>query len=189
MRRKGFFAFRGNVKGRLSLFIVFCFILVFFLATSIFGQEESEFRLTSPAFDNMGMIPIKYTCDGINVSPKLVWGGVPEGCVTLALVVDDPDAPRKTWVHWVIWNIGPDMGGLSENAVAEEIGASAGKNDFGNYIYKGPCPPSGTHRYRFTLYALSGYPDIEAGATKGKLAGAIKDITISTCTLTGRYRR
>ncbi len=189
MRRKGFFAFKGNVKGRLSLFIVVCFVLVIFSASSVFGEEVSDFRLTSPAFEDMGMIPAKYTCSGINVSPELVWEGVPEGCVTLALVVDDPDAPRKTWVHWVIWNIDPDMGGLAEDASAEEIGALAGKNDFGDYIYKGPCPPSGTHRYRFTLYALSGYPDIEAGATKGKLVGAIKDITIATCTLTGKYWR
>lgn len=137
----------------------------------------------------MGMIPTKYTCDGINVSPRLNWEGVPEGCVTLALVVDDPDAPRKAWVHWVIWNIDPEMGGLIENVAAEEIGALAGKIDFGNHIYKGPYPPSGSHTYRFRLYALSGYPDVEAGATKGKLVGAIKDITIATCTLTGKYRR
>ena len=187
MGRNRFFRRSGTIILGLSLFVIA--VLVVFSATSVFAEEASEFKLTSPAFDEMGMIPAKYTCSGINVSPELNWEGVPEGCVTLALVVDDPDAPRKTWVHWVIWNIDPDLGGLAEDISTEEIGATAGKNDFGNYIYRGACPPSGTHRYRFTLYALSAHPDLEAGATKGSLVRAIKDITIDTCVLTGKYWR
>jgi Raf kinase inhibitor-like YbhB/YbcL family protein len=184
-----FFKYNENNRGRPPVFIVAGLVILLLLAIPVFGQEVSELSLTSPVFDEMSMIPERYTCDGVNVSPELNWEGVPEGCVTLALVVDDPDAPGKTWVHWVMWNIDPALGGLAEGVSVEEIGAIGGKNDFGKYVYGGPCPPSGTHRYRFTLYALSAYPDLKEGSTKGRLVRAIKDITIDTFTLTGRYRR
>jgi len=151
-----------------------------------------EIKVKSEAFEEGGMIPKKYTCDGEDASPPLSWTGVPEGTKALALICDDPDAPVGTWVHWVIFNIPPDTIGLSENIPPERVlesGARQGRNDFGNIGYGGPCPPRGTHRYYFKLYALDKKVDLEPGATKDELLKAMEGHVLAEGRLMGRYKR
>ena len=151
-----------------------------------------EIKIKSEAFEEGGMIPKKYTCDGEDASPPLSWTGVPEGTEALALICDDPDAPVGTWVHWVIFNIPPDTTGLSENIPPERVlesGARQGRNDFGNIGYGGPCPPRGTHRYYFKLYALDKKVDLEPGATKDELLKAMEGHILAEGRLMGRYKR
>lgn len=149
-------------------------------------------KLTSTAFDEGGMIPAEYTCDGQNISPPLAWSGVPEGAKTLALIADDPDAPRGTWVHWVVYQIPATEKGLPENVPPRETldnGARAGTNDFKKLGYGGPCPPSGTHRYFFKLYALDATLDLSSGATKDQLLKATEGHVVAEGQLMGRYQR
>ena len=143
--------------------------------------------LTSPAFEHLGAIPARCTCEGEDLSPALAWTGVPTGTRSLALIVDDPDAPRGTWVHWVLWNMGPDTTEIPATSVPG--GALQGTNDFGKQGYGGPCPPSGTHRYFFKLYALDISPALNAGATKAQLEEAMKGHILEKAELLGLYRR
>src|SRR5260370_13904728 len=120
-------------------------------------ESKMEFKLTSTAFPERQAIPRQYTCDGFNVSPPLEWSGAPQGIKSFALICDDPDAPAGTWVHWVLYNLPGDRIGLVENVPTTESvpgGGLQGTNDFNKIGYGGPCPPSGTHRYFFKLYAL-----------------------------------
>ena len=156
------------------------------------GGDKMTLKLTSTAFEEGGMIPAQYTCDGQNVSPPLAWSGVPEGAKTLALIADDPDAPRGTWVHWVVYQIPAAERGLPENVPARETldsGARQGRNDFKNTAYGGPCPPSGTHRYFFKLYALDTDLNLPPGATKDQLLKAMDTHTLAEGQLMGRYKR
>jgi Raf kinase inhibitor-like YbhB/YbcL family protein len=124
------------------------------------AEEADTMQITSSVFDHQGMIPAKYTCEGADVSPPLAWRDLPENTKSLALIVDDPDAPdpaapRMTWVHWVLYDIPPTLDGLAEDA-ADRLppGIREGMNDFHRPRYGGPCPPTGKHRYFFKLYAL-----------------------------------
>ncbi|MDQ3744745.1 MAG: YbhB/YbcL family Raf kinase inhibitor-like protein [Acidobacteriota bacterium] len=159
------------------------------------GTKEGDkmtIKLTSTAFDEGGMIPSQYTCDGQNVSPPLAWSDLPEGTKTLALICDDPDAPRGTWVHWVVYQIPASERGLPENLPARETldgGARQGTNDFKKPGYGGPCPPSGTHRYFFKLYALDASLDLASGATKDQLLKATEGHVLAHGQLIGRYAR
>lgn len=152
----------------------------------------AAFLLTSPAFlDGMG-IPQRYTADGRDVSVPLEWSGTPEGTVSLALVCEDPDAPSGTWTHWVVWNIPADAGGLPEGidrTVLLSDGTAQGVNSWGDTGWGGPSPPSGTHRYVFTLYALDVQLEIESGSTAADLCGAARGHVLGTATLTGVYSR
>ena len=150
-------------------------------------------RLTSSAFTEGSAIPTTHTCDGEDVSPPLAWSGIPEGTGSIALVADDPDAPRGTWVHWVLYAIPPEVteipGGLSD---AKEISARAkhGNNDFKRPEYGGPCPPRGkAHRYFFKLYALDGEIELESGARKADLLRAMEGHILAEGRLMGTYRR
>jgi len=148
--------------------------------------------LKSAAFSEGGWIPEKYTCDGDNVSPPLEWSGIPAGTATLALICDDPDAPMGTWVHWVVFNIPPETDGLPENVPPERElrqGGLQGINDFRKIGYGGPCPPGGTHRYFFKLYALDCRPDLPAGITKSQLMAAMEGHILDQAVLMGRYSR
>ncbi len=147
----------------------------------------SPLSIASPAFAPNGTIPSKHTCDGRNVSPPLTIGNVPKEAKSLALIVDDPDAPRGTWVHWVVWNIPPGAGEFRENSVPP--GAIQGTNDFRNRNYGGPCPPSGTHRYFFKLYALDGVPSLPPSASKADLERAMQGHILAQAELVGLYRR
>ncbi|TAJ11324.1 YbhB/YbcL family Raf kinase inhibitor-like protein [Marinilabiliaceae bacterium JC017] len=148
-------------------------------------------KLTSPVFDEGGLIPEKYTCDGIDVSPSLKWSSMPVGTKTIAIICDDPDAPMGTWVHWVIYNLPATTDVLPEEVPAVKIlpnGAMQGKNDFGKIGYGGPCPPSGTHRYYFKIYALDDELMVEAGITKSQLEKAMQGHILSEGQLMGRYK-
>lgn len=149
-------------------------------------------KLNSSAFEHEGMIPSKYTCDGRDVSPPLEWSGIPGEAKSLALISDDPDAPVGTWVHWVYYDIGPGTHGLPE-AVAPDRkpaqGGSQGVNDFRRIGYGGPCPPSGTHRYFFRLYALDTVLNLEPGVDKKGLVKAMQGHVIARAELMGRYKR
>lgn len=146
----------------------------------------------SLSFEEGEAIPRKHTCDGEDVSPPLTWSGVPEGTKSMAVVCDDPDAPAGIWVHWVIYNLPADTGGLGENVPPRETlpdGARQGKNDFRKIGYNGPCPPGGTHRYFFKVYALDRLLDLPPGATKAELVRAMEGHVLAQGSLMGTYSR
>jgi Raf kinase inhibitor-like YbhB/YbcL family protein len=149
--------------------------------------DRAGFTLTSRAFADGQPIPTEFTCDGANVSPPLRWEDALDDTKELALIVDDPDAPSGNFVHWVMWGFGPGSGATDRGELP--AGAVEGKNGGGSAGYTGPCPPSGVHHYKFQLFALSGKPDVHAGATAQQLRDAIADITIAHVTLTGTYQR
>lgn len=153
------------------------------------ASPEATFTLTSSAFDDGGTIPADFTCDGVDVSPPLDWSDVPAETVELALVVDDPDAPGTTFVHWVVWGLDPEAPGLPEGEVPD--GASEGTTDLGEATWAGPCPPEGDdpHRYMFSLLALSEPLDLEAGATAAEAREAAADSLVAEAQLTGSYGR
>jgi len=164
--------------------------VVIFFVSIIFirgGASMSDFKLSSNAFQNNGFIPSKYTCDGSDINPQLVIENVPPGTKSLALIVDDPDAPMGTWVHWVVWNIAPDIKEIKENNTLK--GAAFGLNDFKKQSYGGPCPPSGTHRYFFKLYALDTTLNLPAGTKKPDIEKAMKGHVISQTQIIGLYKR
>jgi len=156
------------------------------------GETVMEITISSTAFKEGEMIPKKYTCDGENISPTLEWSNIPKGTKSLALIADDPDAPRGTWVHWVLFNIPSDMKGLPENVPPRSTlknGARHGMNDSRKLGYDGPCPPGGTHRYYFKLYALSVDLALESGATKEQLLKAMEGQILGEGQLMGKYKR
>ena len=144
-------------------------------------------QIVSPAFKHNEFIPEKYTCDGKDINPPLLIENIPSGTKSMALIVDDPDAPAGTWVHWVVWNISPDTKEMKESSVPE--GAQQGVNDFRKHEYGGPCPPSGTHRYFFKLYALDTMLNLGSKAKKSDLEKAMKGHILEKTELIGRYRR
>lgn len=144
-------------------------------------------KITSPIFDNNDNIPKKYTCDGMDINPPLLIENVPKDAKSLALIVDDPDAPMGTWVHWILWSINPGTKEIKENRVPE--GTKQGTTDFGKHDYGGPCPPSGTHRYFFKLYALDNVPALSPGSRKADLEKSMKGHIISQAQIIGLYRR
>ena len=148
-------------------------------------------RLTSRAFQNEGTIPDKHSKQGENISPPLSWTGVPEGTRSLALIVDDPDAPGGVFVHWLVYGIPPGTSELQEHLrPTQELvnGGRQGLNGFGGLGYGGPQPPSGTHRYFFHLYALDTDTDMPAGLSRQELDGAIEGHVIEEAQLMGRYK-
>lgn len=156
------------------------------------GGNKMDIRVTSTAFTDGGTIPQKYTCDGADVSPPLAWDNVPEGTKSFALICDDPDAPMGTWVHWVLFNLPADTHNLPEAVPPDKElsnGARQGTNDFRKIGYGGPCPPSGTHRYYFKLYALDTLLDLPAGVSKAQLLKAMEGHVLAEGQLMGRYSR
>jgi hypothetical protein len=155
-------------------------------------SSMKKMKLESLAFAADELIPSQYTCDGQDFSPPLSWDDPPATTQSLALICDDPDAPRKTWVHWVVYNLPPQTRSLPENLSPENPlpkGGLQGINDFGKIAYGGPCPPSGTHRYFFKLYALDRLIELKAGATKAQLEAAMKGHILASAQLIGRYHR
>lgn len=153
---------------------------------SVSQEKEDGMKLTSPAFENEGNIPAKYTCDGKNISPPLNIEGAPEDASSLALVVDDPDAPGSTFNHWVVWNIPAGTSKIAEDRQPDGV---KGQNDFGDLTYGGPCPPSGTHSYRFKIYALDTRLDLEEGSSKVELEKAMEGNILAKDMLVGNYSR
>lgn len=152
--------------------------------------------LRSAAFTDSGEIPSRYTCEGEDVAPPLEWDGVPEQARSLVLIVDDPDAPdpqapRMTWVHWLVYNIPPETTGLVEGTTADDLppGVGEGLNDWKNTGYGGPCPPVGRHRYFFKLYALDRMLEGMSKPTRSKLEAAMKGHVIAEAELVGTYAK
>lgn len=153
---------------------------------------KPEIKLTSTALKEGEAIPRTYTCDGVNVSPPFEWSGVPKAAKTLVIIADDPDAPGGMWVHWVLYNLPADNIGFVENLPATEklvAGGFQGKNDFEKIGYGGPCPPSGTHRYFFKIYALDVELPLKAGATKAEVEKAMSGHIVAQGQLMGTYQR
>jgi len=150
-------------------------------------------QISSAGFSAGEMIPKKFTCDGPDVSPKLSWGAAPEKTQSFALIMDDPDAPVGTWVHWVLFDLPADTKELAEGVAKQEQlpnGARQGRNDFGKIGYGGPCPPPGNpHRYFFKLYALDTKLNLKAGASKADVERAMKGHILGQAELMGRYGR
>lgn len=149
-------------------------------------------KLTSSAFAEGAMIPKKYTCDGEDISPPLAWSEVPAGARSLALICDDPDAPVGTWVHWVFFNLPPTLSGLPEGVPPDkgsQVGGVQATNSWKRIGYGGPCPPSGTHRYFFKLYALSTQLNLGSSATAKDVQSAMKGHVLAEAQLMGRYQR
>ncbi|MGD9765950.1 MAG: YbhB/YbcL family Raf kinase inhibitor-like protein [Candidatus Binatia bacterium] len=151
------------------------------------------FALTSPAFSNGGEIPAKYTCEGADVSPPLAWSDVPSGTASLALIVDDPDAPdprtpKMTWAHWVLYDIPPTASGIPEGGPLPQ-GAREGLNDWQKTGYGGPCPPIGRHRYFFKLYALDRALGDLHTPPKSVLENAMKGHIVGGAELVGTYQK
>jgi hypothetical protein len=166
--------------------------LALFNVTISIGGAAMAITVTSSAFVEGGMIPKKHTCDGEDISPDLKWTGAPSETKSFALICDDPDAPVGTWVHWVVFNLPAETGALPAGLPAEATltnGARHGKNDFRRLGYGGPCPPGGTHRYFFKLYALDTMLDLASGCTKAQLEAAMKGHILSEGRLMGRYKR
>jgi len=160
------------------------------------GDHATKFSIVSSAFKAHGEIPARYTCDGADISPPLSWGGLPAGTKSLALILDDPDAPdpaapKMTWVHWVLYNIPPGATQLPEGVTADDLpmGTREGLNDWRRTGYGGPCPPTGRHRYFHQLYALDAVlPDLHQ-PTKAVLEKAMRGHILEWQELIGTYRR
>lgn len=153
--------------------------------TETVTSEENAMELTSSAFANQATIPARYTCDGDDISPPLEISGIPSGTISLVLVMDDPDAPAGVWDHWVAFNIEP------RDTIPEAIQdlGIAGNNSWGRTGYGGPCPPGGTHRYFFTVYALDTVLDLVTAAGKEDVLTAIEGQVLAEATLMGLYSR
>lgn len=143
--------------------------------------------ITSPAFAGNSIIPRQYTCDGDGVSPALTFDSVPANTKSLILIMDDPDAPGQTYVHWVIFNIVPETKGIGENGLPDNV--QLGKTSAGQTAYVPPCPPSGTHRYFFRVYALDTVLDFKTGASRDDLERALNGHVLDQGELVGLYSR
>lgn len=185
------------MKERFAL-LWFSLILFTLLFQPLNAQEKRkevfpmQLTITSSAFKQDGMIPSQYSCDGRDVSPPLSWSEGPAGTQSYALITDDPDAPMGTWVHWVMYNIPKEVSELVEEVPTVEKlknNALQGKNDFGRYGYGGPCPPGGTHRYYFKIYALDTMIQSGPGLTKKQLLKAMEGHILAQGELMGKYSR
>ena len=156
------------------------------------GDKHMKIILKSSAFKNEGMIPSKYTCDGPDISPPLQWENIPPGTKNISIICDDPDAPMGDWVHWVLYNLPPETKELPENFPDDETlqdGTRQGITDFGRTGYGGPCPPTGTHRYFFKIYALDTKFDFAHIADKKSLLANMKGHILAQGQLMGKYKR
>ncbi len=154
--------------------------------------EDTDFRLTSSAFQQGDPIPTIHSCDGEDTSPRLTWTNPPAGVQSFALIFDDPDAPGGTWVHWVLFNLPAETRSLPADVPPDPELASGGvhgSNSWNSIGYGGPCPPGGEHRYFFKLYALDSVLDVEVSATKEQLLEAMEDHIVAEAELMGTYSR
>ena len=183
------------MKKKICLIIVVTFLMLFCgLNQDAFSAKKGgrKMQITSSAFTEGSVMPAKYTCDGQDISPPLEWKNIPAGTKSFALITDDPDAPMGTWVHWVAYNIPPNINKIDENVKPEKEfkdGMRQGSNSWPKIGYGGPCPPSGTHRYYFKLYALDTMLELKPGATKVQVLQATKGHVLAEAQLMGKYKR
>ncbi len=159
---------------------------IFLAAIASFAAGGAKMKITTSAFQEGGNIPSKFSCDGADTSPPLQIADVPSGAKSLVLIVDDPDAPSGLFTHWTVWNIPPQTSSIAEGSTPNGV---QGTSDFGKSGYGGPCPPSGTHRYYFKIFALDRELDLPSGAKRGQLDAAMKGHAIAQGELMGRYSR
>lgn len=168
--------------------IILILVSIAFTACAEIGDtakgDGAIMKLTSPVFENNKSIPKKYTCEGEDINPPIAITDIPEGAKSLTLIVDDPDAPMGMWVHWVVYDI-PLVSEINEN----QIPGTQGYNDFRRNDYGGPCPPSGTHRYFFKLYALDEKLGLKVGAKKAELEKAMEGHILAKAALVGLYKK
>ena len=178
---------------RIPAVIIVLVYSLFLISTNTFAEEGMDMQVKSTAFEENGLIPRKYTCDGADVSPPLRWAKPPAGTKSIALICDDPDAPMGTWVHWVIYGLSPEPIWLPEGVLPQKSvlgGAKQGMTDFRRIGYGGPCPPKGpAHRYFFKVYALDVELNLPPGATKQDVEKAMKGHILSEGQLMGKYGR
>ena len=161
-------------------------VAILFGAIVSFAAGGATMKITSSAFHEGGNIPSKFTCDGSDTSPPLQIAGVPSDAKSLVLIVDDPDAPGGLFTHWLVWNIPPHTTSISEGNGPTGV---QGANDFGKSGYRGPCPPSGAHRYSFKIFALDRELELRSGARRSQVDAAMKGHVIAQGELMGRYAR
>jgi Raf kinase inhibitor-like YbhB/YbcL family protein len=161
-------------------------VVILLAVIASFAAEGARMKITSSAFQEGGNIPSKFTCDGSDTSPPLQITGVPSETKSLVLIADDPDAPSGLFTHWLVWNIPPQTNSISEGSAPKGV---QGANDFGKSGYKGPCPPPGTHRYSFKIFALDRELDLRSGAKRRQLDAAMKGHVIAQGELVGRDAR
>jgi Raf kinase inhibitor-like YbhB/YbcL family protein len=161
-------------------------VAIALVAIVSFGAGGAKMKITSSAFQEGAGIPSKFSCDGANTSPPLQIAEVPSGAKSLALIVDDPDAPSGLFTHWAVWNISPQINAIAEGSAPKGV---QGTNDFGKSGYGGPCPPSGTHRYYFKIFALDRELDLPSGAKRSQLDAVMKGHVVAHGELMGRYSR
>lgn len=177
--------------------IILTVIFILLFTNTLFLQihhrgKKMGIKITSSAFTDSGMIPSKYTCDGINVSPPLAWQTEANGIKSFVLICDDPDAPAGDWVHWIIYDLPAASREIKEDCNANRNlpdGALMGVNDFHKISYGGPCPPSGTHKYHFKIYALDKILHLNAGATKRTILEAMRGHIVDQGLMVGKYKR
>jgi Raf kinase inhibitor-like YbhB/YbcL family protein len=163
------------------------------VSSAIDEDATMTIALSSTAFKEGDKIPVKYTCDGQDISPALIWDEPPQPTEAFVLIVDDPDAPGGVFTHWILFNIPANIHQFGEGVPTQEQlenGTLQGRNDFGRISYGGPCPPSGSpHRYRFTIYALDQHLNLEPGASENQVVNAMQEHILAQGQLTGTYQR
>jgi Raf kinase inhibitor-like YbhB/YbcL family protein len=162
-----------------------CAVAILLASITSFATE-ARMKITSSAFQEGGNIPSKFTCDGSDTSPPLEITGVPSGAKSLVLIADDPDAPSGLFTHWLVWNIPPQTSSIAEGSSPKGV---QGANDFGKSGYRGPCPPPGTHRYSFKIFALDRELELRSGAKRSQVDAAMKGHISAQGELIGRYAR
>jgi Raf kinase inhibitor-like YbhB/YbcL family protein len=178
----------SKIKGRkLRIFILAANIQQYLLLFRNKNLNKKPMQITSPAFKNGERIPSKYTCEGTNISPPLRFIDVPKEAKTLVLMVEDPDAKAKPWVHWLVFNIPSSSIGFDENAISKN--ATQGLCNGNTFGYEGPCPPQGQHDYLFKLYALNVALDIPATSDRKKVLQAMEGHVLAEATLVGKYQK
>ena len=187
-------------RKRIFILVGLVFILVVAAAVYFYFARQPDLNILGgnkieliSSFTEGSKIPVKYTCDGENISPAMAWTDIPKNTRSLVLIVDDPDAPAGTWTHWVVFNIPSQLTGLAEGSGAPERGPGSGEqgqNSAGGVGYTGPCPPEGTlHNYAFKLYALDIRLDLAAGASREQVEAALQRHILAEGQLTGTYER
>ena len=161
-------------------------VAILLTAIASLAAGGATMKITSSAFHEGANIPSKFTCDGSDTSPPLQIAGVPSGAKSLVLIVDDPDAPSGLFTHWLVWNIPPQTGSIAEGSAPQGV---QGANDFGKSGYRGPCPPPGTHRYSFKIFALDHELELRSGAKRSQVDAAMKGHVIAQGELVGRYAK
>ncbi|HKS03796.1 MAG TPA: YbhB/YbcL family Raf kinase inhibitor-like protein [Chthoniobacterales bacterium] len=161
-------------------------LAILLLAIASLAAGEAKLKITSSAFQQGGNIPSKFTCDGSDTSPPLQMTGIPSNAKTLVLIADDPDAPGGLFTHWLVWNIPPQTDIIAEGSSPKGV---PGANDFGKPGYRGPCPPPGTHRYSFKIFALDRELELRPGAKRSEVNAAMKGHVVAQGELVGHYAR